>query len=133
VPELVHEQAKNALDENSLLLDAWLSCYGRDPDYEKTVSRCCDALERFFKDKYWPKDPKPQLGKFVAQFSQTPDILNYKGMSLIDPKNLVTDLLKDFPNIRGQHTAGKGRKPTPDEAEFVLHTTIYLWNLHHGK
>ena len=28
---------------------------------------------------------------------------------------------------------GKGKKPTKEEAEFVLHTVIYIWNLHQSK
>jgi len=43
---------------------------------------------------------------------------------------MLTSLLKEASNNRGQHTKGKGRIPTKNEAEFVLNTTILVWNLH---
>ncbi len=131
VPTIVKQQARAAIADNEKLSEAWQRCYQHNPDYEKTVSLCCDVLEALFGKKYWPQDPKPQLGKFVAQFQTKPDILNYDGNNLIDPKNLLTDLLRELPNIRGQHTAGKGRTPTAEEARFALHLTITIWNLHH--
>jgi len=130
VPAIVRQQAQVAVTDNDKLSDAWQKCYQHNPDYEKTVSLCCDVLESLFGKRYWPQDPKPQLGKFVAQFQTKPGVLNYDGSSLVDPKNLLTDLLKEFPNIRGQHTAGKGRSPTAEEARFVLHLTITIWSLH---
>jgi hypothetical protein len=98
--------------------------------YEKVVSRSCDFLEKFLGTKYFPQDPKPQLKKFVHAFEADPSKLSYKGDSLVKPKSGITSLLREASDIRGQHTQGKGRKPTRQEAEFVLHTTIYVWNLH---
>lgn len=109
--------------------EAWIKYYQHNPDYEKSVSICCDVLENLLGQTYWPQDEKPQLGKFVNQFKDTPSILSYAGNTIVNPKNLLTDLLLEFPNIRGQHTEGKGRKPTPEEAKFVLHITITVWNL----
>lgn len=130
VPTAVKKFAQKALDDNDLLMEAWNNCYSRKPDYEKVVSRSCDFLESFLGKLYFPKDLKPQLKKFVHALEKKPNILNYKGKSIVDPPSLLTDLLKEASNIRGQHTRGKGRKPTEDEAVFVLHTTIYIWNLH---
>lgn len=130
VQPAVKQQSEKALNQNDQLQEAWLVCYSRNPDYEKVVSRCSDFLEGFLGKLYFPKDPKPQLKKFVHSFENTPTILNYKGSSIVSPKSHLTSLLKEASNIRGQHTNGQGRKPTKQEAEFVLHTTIYIWNLH---
>jgi hypothetical protein len=130
VPSAVKGQAKEALTQNDLLAEAWDLCYSRNPDYEKVVSRSCDFLEKFLGTKYFPQDPKPQLKKFVHAFEADPSKLSYKGDSLVKPKSGITSLLREASDIRGQHTQGKGRKPTRQEAEFVLHTTIYVWNLH---
>lgn len=130
VPEAVTQQSEKALTNNQLLLEAWKQCYSRHPDYEKTVSKCCDFLEGYLGKTYFPEDPKPQLGKFINNFENNPKQLSYKGDSIVDPKSILTSLLKEASNIRGQHTEGQGREPTSDEAEFILHTTIYIWNLH---
>lgn len=130
VSPTVKKQAEVILNEDELMREAWNYCYSRNPDYEKVVSRSCDFLENFLGEIYFPKDKKPQLKKFVHTFEKRPSMLNYKGSSIVDPKNNLTDLLRNASDIRGQHTRGKGRKPTKEEAEFVLHTTIYIWNLH---
>ena len=132
VPEVVKIQSSKALNNNELLQESWSYCYARNPDYEKVVSKCCDFLEGYLGRKYFPSDPKPQLKKFIHSFQEKPSTLNYKGSSIVRPKDSITNLLELATNIRGQHTQGKGRKPTKDEAEFVLHTTIYIWNLHEG-
>lgn len=126
----VKEQSAKALDDNEILMAAWIYCYSRNPDYEKVVSRSCDFLESFLGKKYFPTDPKPQLKKFIHSFEEHPALLDYKGNSIVKPKSNLTSLLKEASDIRGQHTAGKGRKPTKQEAEFVLHATIFIWNLH---
>lgn len=133
VNPLIKKQAQTIIDSDKLIYEAWNYCYSRNPDYEKVVSRCSDFLENFIGKIYFPKDPKPQLKKFVYAFETKPTILNYKGSSIVSPKNTLTNLLKNASDIRGQHTKGKGRKPTKEEAEFVLHTTIYIWNLHQTK
>lgn len=130
VSPIVREQSESAIESNQLLNDAWIYCYSRNPDYEKVVTKACDFLESFLGKKYFPKDTKPQLKKFVHAFELTPGILDYKGNSIVNPKNRLTDLLEEASNIRGQHTGGQGRVPTKEEAEFVLHTTILIWNLH---
>lgn len=133
VNPIVKKQAQTILEQDELIKDAWNFCYSRNPDYEKVVSRSCDFLENFLGGIYFPKDPKPQLKKFVFALENDPSKLSYKGVSIVDPKSSLTSLLKNASDIRGQHTKGKGRKPTKEEAEFVLHTTIYIWNLHQSK
>ena len=132
VPSVIKELSKEALSNNEILAESWNHCYSRNPDYEKVVSRCSDFLEGLFKEKYFPKDPKPQLKKFVHSLEADPSKLRFKGDSIVNPKSLLTSLLKEVSDIRGQHTQGKGRVPTKEESEFVLHTTILIWNLHNG-
>ncbi len=130
VSKVVKEQSDAAIESNQLLEEAWRHCFSRNPDYEKVVSRCSDFLEQYLGKKYFPKDKRPQLKKFVHAFESDPEKLSYKGDTVVSPKNNITSLLKEASNIRGQHTGGQGRKPSKHEAEFVLHTTIYVWNLH---
>lgn len=132
VPTIVKSQAKEALTSNEILEEAWGYCYSRSPDYEKVVSRCSDFLEGFLKAKYFPKDPKPQLTKYVHDFENDSSKLSFKGDTIVSPKSMLTSLLREASNLRGQHILGKGRKPTKDESEFVLHTTILIWNMHYG-
>jgi len=130
VSDVVEKTSSIAVDSNELLMEAWMFCYGRNPDYEKVVSRSCDFIESYIGKKYFESDTKPQLKKFVHALKSNPFSLSYKGDGIVNPKNLITDLLEKASDIRGQHTGGKGRKPTKNEAEFVLHTVIYIWNLH---
>jgi len=130
VSNIIEKMSLDALNKNDLINEAWLNCYSRNPDYEKVVSRSSDFLESFLRDIYFPDDTRPQLLKFVNSFEKNPKVLEYKGSNLVEPKNMLTSLLKEASNIRGQHTKGKGRIPTKNEAEFVLNTTILVWNLH---
>lgn len=130
VPEIVREGSKDVLDTNALIREAWHSCYSRNPDYAKTVSKCVDALEGLFKTKYFPKDSKPTLGKFLNDFSANPKSLSFQGDSLLNPKSLLTELAQQFTPIRGHHTSGTGRAPTKEEAVFVLHYSIFVFQLH---
>ncbi len=128
VPTIIREASESAINGEVQLREAWASCYSVNPDYEKTVSKCCDVLEKIWRDKYFPKDPTPNIAKFVASFKTDASKLSYKGSSIADPKNLLTNLAEKFSSIRGQHTAGTGRAPTKEEAEFVLHYSIFVWN-----
>jgi len=129
VPTIVAESAKESLNAEPLLLEAWTACYSRNPDYEKTVSKCCDVLEGTWGKKYFPNDPKPQVKKFVHDLRANASRLAYAGVTIVNPKNTLTDLAEMFSNIRGQHTSGQGRIPTKEEAVFVLHYTVFVWNL----
>jgi hypothetical protein len=130
VPAIAKAQATEALNTNSMLLEAWQACYQPKPNYEKTVTESCDFLENFLGKIYFPKDTKPQLKKFVHAFESKPDVLSYKGDSIVQPKSLLTSLLRKHLYVRGQHKAGSGRKPTKEEAELVLHVSILIWNMH---
>jgi hypothetical protein len=135
VPSIVEKQSKKALSDNDLLNQAWVKCYNsKNQNYDGVVRDCCSFLETFLGELYFPNDPKPQITKFIKDFEQNPDKLKYKGSTIVDPKNTISSLLKNIANIRGDHTGnrGNGRYPTSEEAEFILHTTIYIWNLHYG-
>ncbi|MDQ5981978.1 MAG: hypothetical protein QG570_743 [Patescibacteria group bacterium] len=129
VPKIITETSRDVLDNNTLIQEAWHSCYSRNPDYEKTVSKCVDALEGLFKNKYFSQDPKPSLGKFLNNFIADPSKLSFLGDTLINPKNTLTDLAREFISIRGHHTSGTGRAPTKEEAVFVLHYTIFIFQV----
>lgn len=129
VPKVVMESSKEVLEKNTLLEEAWLSCYSRNPNYERTVSRCVDALEGLFKEKYFPQDLKPVLSKFINDFHSNPEKLSFYGDTLTNPKSILIDLAKEFIPIRGHHTSGTGRAPTKEEAVFVLHYTIFVFQL----
>lgn len=129
VSSLVVQSSEEALSDETLIRAAWHACYSRNPDYEKTVSKCCDVIEKNWGKKYFSNDPKPQIKKFVHGFVADPSKLIYKGSSIVDPKNLITSIAEKFSDIRGQHTAGKGRVPSKEEAEMVLHYTIFIWNI----
>jgi len=128
----VRKQAESALSTSELIRDAWAACYSRNPDHAKTVTMCCDALEHLLRDKYEPKNMKPQLGLLVKNLRANPGKLSYKGDTLLENKFDLIALINAATSVRGSHTAGTGRNPTPDEAEYVLQATIFIWNLHHG-
>ncbi len=130
VPEIVNTSSEKALNHENLLGEAWRACYSRHPDYEKVVSKCVDVLEGILRDNYFPADRKLVLTRFIKDLEANPGKLKYKGLSLVSPANMLIDLSKEFITIRGQHTKGTGRIPIAEEAEFVLHYTIFLWNLH---
>ncbi len=135
VSGIVENQSKKALSDNELLSQAWDKYYSsKNPDYDGVVKDCCSFLETFLGELYFPNDPRPQITKFINDFKANPDKLKYKGCSIVEPKSNITSLLKNVADIRGDHTGekGNGRYPTAEEAEFVLHTTIYIWNLHYG-
>jgi hypothetical protein len=128
VPAVVLAASQQALTEEVMLNEAWSACYSRNPDYERVVSRCCDVLEKTW-NKYFPTDLKPQVKKFVHGLRAKATNFTYKGSTVVSPANLVTDIAETFSDIRGQHSSGTGRAPSKDEAEFVLHYTIFIWNI----
>ena len=111
VPEVIQEQSKTALSSNQILLDAWNSCYSRNPGYE-------------------PGNKKPQLGKLVGNLKTSSKKLNFKGDTVVSDKMTILLLIDNVAQFRGMHTAGTGEVPSKEEAEYVLHTTIYIWNIH---
>ena len=132
VPELIVNQAKPALNVSEQLQVAWKAFYSLNPDYEKTVNQCCDALEHLLRDTYEPRNVTPQLGMLLKNLQSKPDKMNFKGDTLFSDKSDILKLISESTKIRGTHTAGTGRKPTSKEAEFILHSTILIFNMHSG-
>ena len=130
VPAIIVKQAQHILTLSDQLEDAWKAFYSLNPDYEKTVNKCCDALEHLLRDTYEPRNTTPQLGMLIKDLQAKPSKMNYKGDSLMIDKSDILTLISSATKIRGSHTAGTGRKPTPDESEFILHSTIFIFNMH---
>ncbi len=130
VSPVIKEQSEQALNENDLLQKAWQTCYARNPDYEKVVIKCQDFLEHFLRDTYEPLNTKPQLGKLIGNLKTASQKLQFKGSSVLSSKENILLLIDNIAQFRGLHTAGTGRIPKKEEAEFILHTTIYIWNIH---
>lgn len=129
VPTATKEATKKAISENDQLLEAWRSCYGRKPNYKEVVQQSQNVLESLFRDSYLPNDKKAQLGKLIADIKAGKE-LAYKGSDVPKDPNVLLGLVDCVPEYRGVHTAGSGKVPTKQQAEYILHTTIYLWNLH---
>ena len=130
VPKVVQDAASNALSSNKLLQQAWTACYQHKPNYPETVRKCCDLLEHLLRDTYEPKNKRPQLGLLLKNLQAKPSKLAYKGDTLLSNKETLINLVEKATTVRDGHTAGDGRAPTADEAEFILHSTILIWNMH---
>lgn len=130
VPEQVKSQAEVALSSDQLINEAWQAFYSRNPDYSKTVSKCCDALEGILRDQYEPKNARPQLSMLLKNLEANPNKLNFKGDSLLKNKTNLLALVEKATTVRGMHKNGTGRDPTPEEANYILNVTILIWNLH---
>lgn len=130
VSPIVAEQSIQALDNNDLLQEAWQLCYSRNPDYGKSVIKCQNFLEHFLRDKYEPTNTEPQIGKLIGNLKKTSQKLKFKGDTVLSNKETILSLIDNIAQFRGIHTAGTGKIPNKEEAEYVLHTTIYIWNLH---
>lgn len=130
VPQIVNEQSKDALEANDLLMDAWNECYKHNPNPSAAVSKSIDFLEGFLRDKFHPEmDRTPPIHQYVKEFTKDSSQLTFRGSTFLDDKTKLIAILDGTSKIRAEHTTGQGREATLEEAEFVLHTTIYLWNL----
>jgi hypothetical protein len=130
VPPIVSEQSKDAIEANDLLMEAWNECYKHNPSPSSAVSKSIDFLEGFLRDKYHPEmDRTPPIYQYVKDFTKDPSSLSFRGSSFLSDTTKLIALLEGTSKIRAEHTTGEGREATSEEAEFVLHTTIYLWNL----
>jgi hypothetical protein len=133
VPSAVRQEAEAALLENEILLAAWNDCYRLKPSYSSCVSSCNDFLEGYLRDKYWPQEKRTlSIYSSIKKLEANPDLLRFRGDSFLKDKTRLIALLEGISKIRGQHKSGAGRSPTKSEAEYVLHTTIYVWNLLNG-
>lgn len=128
VPLIVKKQAENIFNDHALLAEAWESHYGVKPDDEKTVTRATDALAGLIRNRYFPDEKRPQLGTLLGKMRQKPEEYILPAQSLFDTDKFL-ELMKDFSKIRGNHQSGTGRKPTHEEAGFVLHFSIMLFQL----
>jgi hypothetical protein len=130
VEEIVSQQAKKALTQNDILMEAWVACYSTKPDYSKVVIECQNFLELLLRDLYETGNTKPQLGRLIGNLKGKSEKLKFKGETVLTNRSDILKLIDNIPQFRGIHTAGTGKIPNKEEAEFVLHTTIYIWNLH---
>lgn len=129
VPEVVKKASEAALSAHSELMRAWVACYGIKQNYNEAVGACQNVLESMLRDKYLPKDTKAQLGKLIGDIKAGKK-LDFLGSDILSDSNVMLDLIEKVPGYRGLHKAGTGQDATKSVAEYVLHTTIYLWNLH---
>ena len=127
VSDELESASKKALSESELLREAWNCFYRKEPDFDGTVSKCIDALETKIKQKYYPDDLKPSFGKFLNQMKGDSRV-NYAGAAVDSDKKLF-EICLPFVNFRAQHTSGTGQKPSKEDAEFILHTSILLYNM----
>ena len=82
------------------------------------------------RDKYEPSNTRPQIGKLIGDLKKAPQKLKYNGETVVADKTIILLLIDNIAQFRGLHTAGTGKIPKKEEAEFVLQTTIFIWNLH---
>lgn len=47
----------------------------------------------------------------------------------MDADKKLFDICQTFADFRDQHTSGSGKKPTKEDAEFILHTSILLYSM----
>jgi len=132
VPPVVKEQALDVMRTDQLLAEAWESHYGISADDEKTVTRCTDALAGLLRDVYFPEEKRPQLGILLGKMRKDTEKYPLPASSLYDSDKFL-ELMKNFSKIRGNHKTGTGRAPTHEEASFVLHYTIMLFQLLRSK
>lgn len=132
VPPIVKKQALEVMSTDQLLMEAWDSHYGIDFDDEKTVTRCTDALSGLLRDRYYPDEKKPQLGKLLKQLIENKDKIILPADTLYNKESLLKMMVK-FSEKRNNHQKGTGTKPSHEEAGFVLHFTIMLYQLFRSK
>ena len=128
VTPIVKRQAENALAQSELLADAWDSYYGLKADDEKTVTRCADAIAGLLRDKFFPTEKRTQLGTLLQKVISEPKKYPLAGEALFEKKEFL-GIMKGFSTVRGNHKTGTGRTPAHEEAGFVLHFTIMLFQI----
>lgn len=132
VPEIVRKDSEAALSNERKLSNAWNACYRHLPDYNIVVQNCQDVLEKILKTHYFPDEQRAQLGTFIkkieAKDSKTK--LQFIGSKILDDSNSILRLINHVAKYRGIHTQGTGEDADKEIATYILHTTIYFWNLH---
>ncbi len=96
------------------------------PDDERTVTRATDALSGILRDRYFPAEKRPQLGTLLEKIKKDCDLYPLPGNTIFDQKEFLS-IMSRFSKIRGNHKSGTGRAPMHQEAGFVLHFTIMLF------
>lgn len=129
VPDVVKKMAEKSFETNEELLRAWRSCYGLNPKYNEVVQVCQNVLESVLRDRYLPKDGKAQLGKLITDI-RNGKTLKYKGSDIPGEPNDLLKIIQNVPGYRGLHKAGTGKDASREEAEFVMHASILIWNMH---
>lgn len=128
VAPIVKKQADETIRNERLLGQAWEFYYGLESDDEKTVVRSTDALSGLLRDQFFPDEKRPVLGTILNKISEDPSKYPFPANSIYETKDLIK-LMKQFSKIRGNHQKGTGRMPTHEEAGFVLHLTITIFQL----
>lgn len=131
VPPIVKVQAEEAFSSEALLAEAWEAYYGMQPDDEKVVTRATDALAGSLRDKYFPDEKRPVFGTLLQKIKQDPTAYPLPGSSIYEQQKFA-ETMDQFSKIRGNHQKGTGRKPTHEEAGFVLHFSIMLYQVLRG-
>lgn len=132
VPPVVRIQAEEVMHNETLLAEAWEEYYGLDPNEEIVITRCTDALSGLIRDKYFPAERKPQLGKLLKQLIENKDKHFLPAESMYDKEEFLT-LMDKFSEKRNNHQTGTSTKPTHEEAGFVLHFSIMFFHLLRSK
>jgi hypothetical protein len=123
-------QAEAAISKSNLLKDAYIAAYKVQPDYSKAVRKSSDHVEGLLTNKFWNgRTTTYTVHQALEKFERDPNLLTFKGAAFVKDKTKVIALLDGIARIREEHTTGTGRAPTPDEAEFVVQTAIYLQNI----
>ena len=128
VPLIVKIQAEEVFATESLFAEAWEFYYGMSPDDEKTVVRATDALAGAIRDVFFPEEKRPVFGTLLNKLKQDPASYPMLANSIYDQKKFL-ETMDQFSKIRGNHQKGTGRKPTHEEAGFVLHFAIMFYQI----
>lgn len=134
VPKIVVKESQKALSNEEELDEAWSACYGQTPDYNKTVQKSQTVLERILKDNYLPDETRAQLGVMIGKIRDKNSNLQltFTGSKILDSSNDILKLIEHIAKYRGIHTVGTGEEADKEIATYILHTTIYFWNLYNG-
>ena len=134
VSDFALKNAKEARAKDSSLEEAWKACYGVSPNYNKVVTESINCIENVLKTNYFPKDNKPQIGKFITQLKNNATDLTFLGADTLGQHGReALELIKNLSKYRGMHKSGTGQDATREIAIYALNTAIWFWNLHNQK
>ena len=134
VSEVTTRNSESARNKDDSLAEAWKRCYGVNPDYNKVVIESINSIEGVLRDKYFPKEQRPQIGKLVEQLKNNNTSMAFVGSESLDNHGVESlELLKNLSKYRGEHKNGTGHDATREIAIYALNTAIWFWNLHNQK